>query len=518
MAVQRRSYDDIEKAMRHLAFPEYSEFVESRKIVDDCLAGQKTIKEKTQYLPPNEWQQRNTDAYHGFLRRALFPGETKYAIDIYNGLFSLGDPNVSLPADKRLDYIINDASIYRDTLRRVQLRLNEEQMTHGLRCLLVEVRDNRKKPFYLTEYGANKFLRAHFVQYGGESYADFILLDESTYTYDLATFKDVPIYSLMVLALDINGNYYQRSMRLEELIGDRNTQPFDVKNPPQDGRTIYPKVAGQTFNRIPFVWCGSESLSGASFNHPPILNIAETELKLYMCMAHNSQHIYMSTQEFLFLKGVDASFKAEKITLGAGQTLAFTKPDVDAKYICTNGIGFQAEKEEIDALKSDIEKKRMSLMSAKTHQSGTVIGLIQNSQSAPLRTIVKTSGEAITQALRYMARWLGEYSEDVIDAIRYTPSERFADPRVNLSEFVALSKAVFAGEVQMLESDLYTMAKESGFINGSLTWDQFKKKYNVELEERRKIETPLPQAMGNPFTANNNKPANEPPEAEQKQV
>ena len=83
-------------------------------------------------------------------------------------------------------------------------------------------------------------------------------------------------------------------------------------------------------------------------------------------------------------------------------------------------------------------------MSAKTHQSGTVVGLVQNSQSAPLRTVVEVSGNAIRLILKQMAKWMG-HSEEEVDAISYIPSEEFANPRVNLSEFIALCNAVDTG-------------------------------------------------------------------------
>ena len=164
------------------AFPGYKDLVELRGIVDDCLAGQRTVKERGKYLPPTKWQERYPEKYREFLFRALFPSETKYSLDIYEGLFNLGDPQIHLPDDKKMDYLVRDASVYRDSLKNIQVRLNKEQMTHGLRMLLLEVRDDPERPFFIQEYGANKFLRSHFnsEMVSGESIADCVLVDEST--------------------------------------------------------------------------------------------------------------------------------------------------------------------------------------------------------------------------------------------------------------------------------------------------------------------------------------------------
>ena len=497
MPVKKYSCEQIEKMIADLAFPEYRELMECRDIVDDCLAGQRTIKEKSKYLPPNDWQRAHKDQYESYLRRALFPGETKYALDIYSGLFSLGEPKITLPTDGKLDFIINNASVYGDTLKMVQMRLNAEQMSHGLRCMLLEVRGDGEKPFFIREYSAPKFLRSHFIDIDGESVADFILMDESTETYSLETFKNNIDYRLRILALDANGEYYQRAIHPSEL-----NQNFSVKNPPQDGQTVYPSVFGKRFNRIPFVWCNASSLSGSSFDYPPMLSMADTELALYVAMANHSQHIYMNTQEILVFTGVTPDSIPKDAVFGCGSYLALKNAQADAKYVSTNGVGFTAEKEEIEQLKSDIEQKRLSLMSAKSHQSGTVVGLVQNSQSAPLRSIVGTSGQAITRILKYMAQWLGE-TQDAVDSIEYVPSQMFANPRVNLSEYIALCKSVYSGEVKMLEEDLYNMARESGYINTAMPWDVFKKKYEIEAEDRSRKNSVLPNTAGNPFVSNN---------------
>ncbi len=497
MQIRHNTPEELKSMIRDFAFPGYNELEECRKTVDDCLAGQRTIKAKEEYLPPNKWQKTHTDEYNAFLRRAFFPGETRYALDIYEGLFCYGSPGITLPADGAMDYLINQASTYGDGLKQIQVRLNSEQMSHGLRCLLLETTANPERPFFIQEYVASKFLRAHFTKIDGESTADFILLDESTYDYDLTQFCDVPSYKIRLLALDANGFYYQRGMSPDELKAG-----FDVKNPPLDERTSYPAIQGRKFRRIPFVWCGAFGLSGHTFDYPPLLSMAQMELKLYMAMAYHSQHIYMNTQEFLVFTGVGKGFNMDNITVGAGGGIAFEKPEAKAYYCSTNGVGFTAEKEEIEMLQAGIEQKRLSLMSAKSHQSGTVVGLVQNSQSAPLRQIVSISGDAITLILRYMAQWLG-YSSSEIDSIVYTPSQQFANAAVNLSEFIALSKAVCDGEVKMLESDLYHLAKESGYIKDAITWEQFKQKYNIEEEARKNTRiSAVNVTSGNPFTKN----------------
>ena len=490
---------DMDKIISGLAFPGYGDLVELRELVDDCLAGQRTIKERGKYLPPTKWQEKYPEKYREFLFRALFPNETKYSLDIYEGLFNIGDPQITLPDDGKMNYLVSDASVTRDSLKQIQVRLNKEQMTHGLRLLLLEVRDDEKRPFYIQEYGANKFLRAHFnsEMISGESIADCVLLNETTLVNDIRNWTYRKVVRLRILGLDANMEYYQRSVSPDEL------KEIDIYHPPQDERTIYPAFQNRRFNRIPLVWCGASGNSGTSMDQPPLLSMAQTELKLFLCMAHNSQHIYMNTQESIVITGASNTFKLTDDEFVAGSVVVIPGENAKAQYLSTNGVGFDAEEKEIARLQESIEAKRLSLMSAKSHQSGTVVGLVQNSQSAPLRTIVTVSGNSITLILQYMAKWMG-YADGEIDGIRYVPSQAFANPRFNLSEFIALCKAVCDGEVQMLEEDLYTMAKESCFISSKLPWKQFKAKYDIEWEDRQKKQGTVANGTGNPFVNTRN--------------
>lgn len=496
MPVKKYSEEELEKMAVALAFPEYLELLECREIVDDCLAGQRTIKAKQKYLPPTKWQKNHPEKYQEFLHRALFPGETKASLDIYEGLFQLGTPHVTLPADGKMNYLVDDASVTRDGLKQIQVRLNKEQMTHGLRMMLLEVRDDNLCPFFIQEYPANKFLRAHFndTMISGESMADMVLLNESTVENDISSWQYRKSIRLRVLGLDKNMEYYQRQISPVEI------HELDIYNPPDDGRTVYPAYRNRRFNRIPLVWCGSSGLSGSSMEYPLMLSMAQTELKLFLCMAHNSQHIYMNTQESIVITGTNNNFKLQDDEFVAGSVVCIPGQYAKAQYLSTNGIGFDAEEKEITRLLNSIEEKRLSLMSAKSHQSGTVVGQVQSNQSAPLRTVVNVSGEAITTLLRQMARWMG-YDESEVRQISYVPSNEFANPRVNLSEYIALCKAVNSGEVKMLEEDLYLMGKESGYIKSRLDWERFKQKYELEWEERQRRQQILVREPGNPIPA-----------------
>lgn len=478
------------------AYPEYSELVEYRRRVDDCLQGQRNIKKKQVYLPPNKWQESHPEEYMAFLQRALFYSMTTYAMRIYEGLTMSGFPDIILPADGKMDFIKNDATVYRRDLKSLQSSLNYEQFAHGLRCLLLEITLNPDKPFFIQEYSANMFLRAHFTKDElGVSKAKMILLDESGDEYNLKTKRDEFVQRFRVLGLDANGDYYQSEIQPCDWVN------FDIDNPPLE-KTIYPEYRGVRFNMIPFTWCGASSLSGNSLDLPPLIDMADCEIKLFQLDAQYSQHIYQSCQETVFFLDTDAKFNLDDIRYGCGAHNKLPK-GVKPIVISNNGIGFDAQKNYMDSIIAQIELRRMSIMSSKSHQSGTAVGIVQNAQTAPLRTIVDVSGDAITEQLRYMALWLG-YSQKEVNKIRYTPSKDFANVDNNLSEFVALCGAVADGIVPMLEEDLYRLAKENSYVNSQRDWKDFKRKWKLEKLERQESLGFIPMSGSNNLFGNGN--------------
>ena len=68
---------DLEKGgfpkLYSFAFDGYNELCEKRRRVDDCIDGQKCIKDKTiEYLPADKWQRKHQEDYLAYLKRALF--------------------------------------------------------------------------------------------------------------------------------------------------------------------------------------------------------------------------------------------------------------------------------------------------------------------------------------------------------------------------------------------------------------------------------------------------------------
>lgn len=476
--IRKKTAEEHYSSLKTYAFMEYDELLNFRTRVDDCLQGQRNIKRKAIYLPPNQWQKEHPDEYFTYVERALFYSMTSYAMRLYEGLTMSGEPEVLLPKDGRMDFLRKYATVHRRDLHALQANLNREQLAHGLRCLLAEPTQDNDRPFFIQEYCANAFLRAVFyADDQGVSRPRMILLDESGYQFDMKRKEDEFVERFLVLGIDANGLYYQCRIKPEQW------QAFDVDHPSEGGmKPVYPVFRGMPMRDIPFTWCGATSLSGSALDIPPLIDMADCEIKLFQLDAQFSQHIYQSCQETVFYKNCSKNFRLANIRYGCGAHNALPK-DVEPMVLSTNGIGFDAQRQYMDSIVAQIELRRMSIMSSKSHQSGLSVGIVQNAQTAPLRMIVDQSGAAITEQLRYIAKWMG-YEDKDVDIVSYTPSKEFANIDTDLSQFVALCQSVIEGTVPMLEEDLYRMAKDNGFVNSKRTWEEFKKQWRLEKLRR----------------------------------
>ncbi len=510
--VKKENQNTIDSILSSMAFPEYTDLLNYREQVDDCLQGQKVIHDKAyKYLPPNSWQQEHKGAYDLYQSRALFFNMCSYALKIYNGLLQMGEPDIYLP--KELDYLRTFASVYKDGLHSIQGRLNTEQLSHGLRCLLLETSSsNPNIPFVIKEYNANQMLLSYFIDMDGESVAKFVLLNESSYEYNLNIKQFVPVYRLLILGLDANGEYYQSRIAPQEWNSFdvnnpnkyiQNKMPndwinFDFDNPSNNGNTVYPTYRNKRFNRIPFVWCGASSLSGSSFDIPILYSMSNVELQLYRAYADYAFHLYMSSQETTYITGVEKNFDINSVKVGAGALNSISGDSVKVQTVSTNGVGFTAQENHLAMLIDDIDRQRMSIMSAKSHQSASALQIAQDAQTAPLQTIQNVSGQAITEILRYAGKWIGKNDEEIMK-IHYNPSKEFSSKSVNISEMISLSNMINEDKFPMTLKELRSLAVEKGLVKNDYQWEEFKQKWEEDRQLRLSKINIIPDTNGNVF-------------------
>ena len=475
------------------AYYGYGKLAACRELVEDCLEGQRQIKDKEKkYLPADKWQLKHNDDYNAYLYRALFFDYTRKALNRYVGMLNMGEPDISLPENGKLDFLKDRATQYGDGLKSLQRRLNEAQLSQGLICCLLESTGKDDTPFVIQTYRARDFLRTKFDTEDGRSFARFVLLDESGYEYDTATKQDVEKRRLRVLGLDRNNEYYQAGIEFQEW------PDFDLLEP-NSGNIVYPDYHRKRMNRIPFTWCGASSLSGTSFDDPPILNVANAEISLYQLYADYRQVLYMTGQSPLFITGLkgDAKtagewLKAMYVNSGALNVL----PDgAQAQYLEVAAQSLSIISQEVEKLKELCNSDALSLSDNKSNQSGVAVQLIQDSNTSPLQIINSVAGDAITEQLRYAAAWIGMSEEEILKT-RYTPSRDFAEANLTVQELISVD-----GSDSLTTEEKRNIWLENGYGDPKKTIEEFLEEKEAAREEAMR-NSPVIQGNGNPFPQN----------------
>lgn len=489
---------DEEPKLSEFAFSDYDDFVARRRRVADCLGGQLIVKgEADKYLPRDKWQKEHTEDYAAYLNRALFFNYTRKALNRYVGMLDMGEPDIVFGSDK-LEFMRDTATQFGDGLKALQRRVNSAQLSRGLICLLLESTGDNERPFVIQTYDANAFLRTDFVTVDGKSEIKFVLLDESGYDYNPTTKKDEYKYRMRVLGVDGRGYYYQAAISPEEWA------KFNIDDP--SGNVVYPDCFGKPLDRVPFTWCGASNLSGKDFQEPPILNVADAEISLYQLYADFRQVMFMTGQTPLVVTGlkgkVDEINKSlSSLKVGSGAVMGLPE-GANAGYLEMAASSLQTISGEVETLKKLCTDDALSIGDARGNESGVALQLRVDSNTSPLQIINSTAGDAITDQLRYAARWLG-LSDDEILETRYTPSKDFAEANLTVQELVAIESSE-----SLTQEEKRKAWTDNGYGNPKITFDEFLDQKDADTE--RNMAGAMSQMMtgntatGNPFATAGN--------------
>lgn len=313
--------DQLETSQRdfiqNYANRDYCFYRAIRERCRDAVSGSARIKaiggdytSAYKYLYPSRQQKKNGEEYKRYLNMAVWYGYARIAARVGCGLIGVGEPTVAnLP--KQIEPMVYYATPFRDGLKALQMRLNLSQFVDGQRIMALElnsperVRQDNLPVFYINSYQANKFLRVKFDFSDGQSFARFVLMDESDYEFDYFSKREIAVEKYRVFGLDGNDEYYQAAITRDQW------QNFDLFSPPiaadsrnpQFGEAIYPELNGIRFNRIPITWCNVSSLSGASYEEPVLTDVADLDIELFNADAAYRQTLWLTSQPTPVING-----------------------------------------------------------------------------------------------------------------------------------------------------------------------------------------------------------------------
>lgn len=459
-----------------------------RSRVRDVVSGTATIKsvgdkkftKAYQYLIPTERQKNNTDEYVRYLEMAVFYEYTAASAMVGLGMIATGKPSIAgLPDD--LAGLEWRATPYGDGLQALQLRMNTAQFVDGGCVTVLEINPDEKirqgyPPCYINRYSMDKLIDNRFEFRDGQSFTRFVLMDESDYVYDYKTKHESIVNKYRIFGLDAQNRYYQAALTEDQWGGEKSFDIFNppvAKNPlnPQFGEAVYPQLYNRYLDVVPVVWCNVTNLSGAHYEKPFLSDIADLDIAIYNADAAYRQTLWLTSQPVFTIIG--GKGEEIKIPMGAG-VVHFLPEGYKEQFTEFSGAGANAQKEALDKLHEIVNRKAMSLFPVNDNQSGEALKIIQGSQVAPLVTMVNTSGNAITQLLRYAGRWK-QMKEEQIQDIIYTPSEAYARRNLDFSEILQfINMKERNPNIPVLRSEIRQKMIENGWGNESVSdFDQF---------------------------------------------
>lgn len=247
------------------------------QLIDDCLAGQSTIKaQTTRYLPkPGVFAQADQTVYDAYLQRAVFYGVAKRTLDGMVGEVFAHDPLVDVKSNNALQVVLDDVTgagmpinqLAKKAVRNVLAKgriglLTDYPQTQGSQSR-AQLATGEIRPVFVL-YQAEAVINWHTFKRGSRELLDLVVLQELE-NRSVGLFGEKAFTNFRVLRL-IDNEYTVEIWKVDE----QNTLVSVDTFTPTDG-------AGKPFNEIPFTFIGAEN-NDPDIDPAPMYDLCELNI------------------------------------------------------------------------------------------------------------------------------------------------------------------------------------------------------------------------------------------------
>lgn len=404
--------------------PEYAKHYPKWVMMQDAL-DDLVIQKGTAYLAKTpgmltlelEDRESGLRVYDGYKSRAQYPLWVVDSIRTMNGLLTRLKPEVELK-HKQLDILKTQATADGFGLDQLFIRCCVEALGKGRYGLLVDF-DDKGQPF-IAMYNAQSIINWKLGDVGGRRDARLVVLSEDHISKDQNKYGHNTETHYRELEL-VDGHYEVNLLNAS----DEAVEKFE------------PKMGAKRLNFIPFVFGGSLDNS-PEIDDIPLLTMAKCAVKYYQLSADYYQSLYLTAHPQPYTIGAtDVELKV------SGPMMLWELPQgASCGFMEIQGNGIEKTKAEMESQKNAAVEAGAKVLDAGSNESGEARKARQNDQHASLHTVVKAAAEAIEQACKYAALWLGLDDSE----IRFTVPLEFSqdiDPQV----LAQLSNLMLAGKI-----------------------------------------------------------------------
>lgn len=398
--------------------------IEDYVIVNDCIAGERVIKQKREaYLPmpeANDKSQENEGRYKAYLKRSVFYNVTQRTLDGLVGEVFLRKPISEVPDE--LNAIIKDANGDGVSLEQQAKIALSAVLSKGRGGLLVDYPavsdvttrqqqlDGTVRPT-IVFYQPEAVINWKTIKRGGKWLLSLVVLKE-LYDREGADGFTVEIcvrYRVLKLENDIYvqyvyeqiGNAPGQSQQPGGVIAVGtaiNTSPikFDIKD-----------ADGQPLSELPFTFIGSKDNSQL-INPVPMLALATLNIAHYRNSADYEESTYLVGQPTPVATGLNASWVKDilKGVLRFGSRGGITLP-VGATFTIAQAQPNSMAKEAMDA-----KEKQMVAIGAKLVEQRTVTQTATEAEinSAAETSVLQSCAGNVEAAFQWALEWCGIFA------------------------------------------------------------------------------------------------------------
>ncbi|WP_312970859.1 DUF4055 domain-containing protein [Acinetobacter gerneri] len=430
---------------------DYDKHIATWNKLDDVCSGQEVIKEKgTVYLPkPNLFKSKNDPEgearFAEYLEGAIFPGVTSRTLASHIGLAFGKTPVFNQPSE--LEYLERNAdgagrSIYQVAQRATRL------INRNYRCGVyvdypnVKPSQNRAEDALKGAFPMIHIIKASaikdwdYIVVGNQKKLSFVKILETVKSRDGFTVKTEDQYRILHLKKTDTGFIYQIEVQKKNENGDwfkdKEFTPVDYHGKPWD--------------YIPFTFCGAMDNS-EEINTPPLYELGAMELSYYKSTADVEESAFIVGQPTLCLPTIttDQYELLKKEGAGVGSR---TGIPTDAKFIQAekNGLAYERMNDKWNQMK-ELGARLIEVGSA--NKTATQADNENSVQHSVLSLVVANVSEALTNALRWCAKFAMANHDLKVDELGFTIAQDFNKPKYDANRSKLIYEACLAGDLPM---------------------------------------------------------------------
>ncbi|MFJ5538548.1 DUF4055 domain-containing protein [Vreelandella titanicae] len=418
--------------------PQYAAMLEEWQEMEDALIGPRAISDggviylsKTSGMIEAEslaatdnsplTPEQAKQLYLAYKRRAEYPLWVKDSLRTMVGLVSRQEPEIVLP--ERMSALENEATSDGFGLKQLYLRIVSALLTKGRKPLLVEF-DDAGNP-YIATYTAETAINWMTRDTGGRQDLTLVVFKEQRLKENSDEFD--PKYEDVYRVLDLVDDRYR--VRLLDEAG------ADIEGEEYPGLVGGSQATSLGF--IPVVFAGSTD-NNADVDEIPLQTMAKAALKYYQLSAdyHTSLHYTAHPQPWIAMNG-DGDMRI------TGPMAAWMLPEGGTcGYLEFQGAGIEALRKAMQDQQNAAAESGAKVIDIGGAESGEARKARQNDQYSALYSVCVTAAEAVEQALKYVAYWMGIRPDDVT----FKVEPKFSKDEVDAAMMQVVSNIVMAGE------------------------------------------------------------------------